>query len=151
MVFTKVMFVYGVPRTVMGSGQIQCEENICLEDLPCSCDLCKYELKGDLNAWIYPCCTKIKSYIYGVKIGEKRKEELTPEYARNDNRIYLKHRYYVSRTGEKYDIFDVLKKMTIDPDYPVPTEAMEEWEQLKGDCQEKPQVYLMLNDCTFCT
>lgn len=155
MVFEKVMLIYGVPKTVMGCGRDVSGEGICPTDLPCSCDTCKYEFRDYKNYWTFPCCTDEKRYIHGIKIGSHERDDLEINYkirtTKYCNYRYIESASYVSCTGKRYGLTDINKTATYDPDFEVPDSAVKEWDKIKGDCQGIPQVYLVLDDCFYCT
>jgi hypothetical protein len=160
MVFSRVMLIYGVPENVMGCGYTINGDGFCPTNLICRCDMCKYELVDNDNVWIYPCCSKVKSFIRGFKIGSVRKSSLDIKYCKtSDGNKYIDAVYYVSSTGKRINIDDIYQDMVIDPDYKVPKDIVESWSSSTNSnsnssssfSTSKPQVYIMLNDCTSCS
>lgn len=152
------MFIYGVPITVMGCGRNINGRYVCSTKLPCVCGLCQYEISGQENAWIFPCCAEEKRYIHGIKIGSLKKENLEYKFdISNINSKYIGTAYYISSTGKKYEISDINKCATFDPDLfsnqktgPIMRSKVKRWNKIKGNITETPQVYLLLDDCTHC-
>ena len=142
------MLIYGIPQRVMGSGMDLIGEGICPAGLKCSCGCCKYELGDQKDVWIYPCCSPVKYYIRGVKIGSIERKGLDIVYDKTNTGIrYIKDAYYVSSSGKRYNIQDIYNGLVVDPDFPVPTDVKSN----EPVSRKKPQVYLMLDDCVFCS
>ena len=184
MVFKKVMLIYGVPEKVMGCGCaydiISPGEGFCPMGLACRCNMCKYELVHKKDVWIYPCCSKVKSCVRGIKIGSIDRDDLEIAYAQTAQGIrYIDTAHYVSSTGKRFELNEIFQSMVVDSDYKVPKDIIEKWDQIKENSfsvnsssnnsisnnfspvnsssststftTSKPQVYLMLDDCTSCS
>lgn len=156
MVFCKVMLIYGVPKNVMGCGYNIDGDGFCQTGHICICNMCKYELVDSDDVWIYPCCSKVKAFIKGFKIGCIRKSKLDTKYGvASDGTPYIEAVYYVSSTGKQFGIDEIFQGVVVDPDFKVPKGINEKWSQIKENIttptSSKPQVYLMLDDCTTCS
>ena len=164
MVFNKVMLIYGVSEKVMGCGYDITGEEFCPTGFVCTCNMCKYELVDNDDVWIYPCCSKVKSCVRGVKIGSIDRDDLDIAYAQTAyGTRYIDTAHYVSSTGKRYELDEIFQGMVVDSDYKVPKDIIEKWDQIKENSSStvnsttsntsasNPQVYLMLDDCTFCS
>lgn len=174
MVFNKVMFIYGVPEKVMGCGYDVTGDGLCPTDLVCRCNMCKYELVDMNDIWIYPCCSKVNTCVRGIKIGSISRDTLDIKYSNTScGTRYIETAHYVSSTGKRFELDEIFQSMVVDSDYKVPKDIVGKWDQIKENIPipsstststsstsntststssiSKPQVFLMLDDCTSCS
>ena len=154
MTFDQILFIYGTPYQIMGCGKDVSGEGICPSGMKCQCGECKYELASNKDAWIYPCCNCSGYYIKGIKIGSISINDLETKTCFSKVRQKLiKKMYYINPSGERFNIQNIAFGMETDPDFHVSDKHMRKWDEIKGTNpkDQNPKVYMMLNDCLYCS